>query len=188
MKKVFAILMALVLVLGGTALAETELSYEGKVVAGETIPVAAPFGGRMGEVPLHKGDPVREGETLATIKTTLNYAPVEGTVTGLYVEEGDNTEDINARYEASLYIEPTRKYTVEATSEKAFNSSENYFIHLGERVYMTCVSDGTHQGTGMVTKLTETGYNIEVTGGEFYLDESVYVYRDEKRSKENRSI
>ena len=118
MKKVFAILMALVLVLGGTALAETELSYEGKVVAGETIPVAAPFGGRMGEVPLHKGDPVQEGDTLATIKTTLNYAPVEG--------------------------------------------------------------------TGMVTKLSETGYTIEVTGGEFYLDEKVYVYRDEKYSKEKR--
>ena len=186
MKKVFAILMALVLVLGGTALAETELSYEGKVVAGETIPVAAPFGGRMGEVPLHKGDPVQEGDTLATIKTTLNYAPVEGTVTGLYVAEGDNTEDINARYEASLYIEPTRKYTVDANSEKAFNTNDNYFIHLGERVYLKCTQDGTHEGTGMVTKLTETGYTIEVTGGEFYLDEKVYVYRDEKYSKEKR--
>ena len=186
MKKVFAILMALVLVLGGTALAETELSYEGKVVAGETIPVAAPFGGRMGEVPLHKGDPVQEGDTLATIKTTLNYAPVEGTVTGLYVAEGDNTEDINARYEASLYIEPTRKYTVDANSEKAFNTNDNYFIHLGERVYLKCTQDGTHEGTGMVTKLSETGYTIEVTGGEFYLDEKVYVYRDEKYSKEKR--
>ena len=186
MKKVFAILMALVLVLGGTALAETELSYEGKVVAGETIPVAAPFGGRMGEVPLHKGDPVQEGDTLATIKTTLNYAPVEGTVTGLYVAEGDNTEDINARYEAFLYIEPTRKYTVDATSEKAFNTNDNYFIHLGERVYLKCTQDGTHEGTDMVTKLSETGYTIEVTGGEFYLDEKVYVYRDEKYSKEKR--
>ena len=186
MKKVFAMLVVLVLVLGGTALAETDLSYEGKVVAGDTIPIAAPFGGRLGEVTLRAGDPVREGDPVATIKTTLNYAPVEGTITGLYVAEGDNTEDITARYGAVMYIEPTRKYTVDANSEKAFNNSENYFIHLGERVYLTCVSDGTHEGTGMVTKLTETGYNIEVTGGEFYLDEKVYVYRDEKRSKESR--
>ena len=34
MKKVFSMLMALVLVLGGTALYETELTYEGKVVDG----------------------------------------------------------------------------------------------------------------------------------------------------------
>ena len=75
---------------------------------------------------------------------------------------------------------------MEANSEKAFNNSENYFIHRGERVYLTCVADGTHQGTGMISGVTETGYNIEVTGGEFYLEEKVYVYRDEKRSKESR--
>lgn len=186
MKKVFAMLMALVLVLGGTALAETELTYEGKVVAGETVPVAAPFGGRLGEVPLRDGDPIREGDKLATITTTLEYAPVEGTIAGLYIQEGDSTESVVERYNAALYIEPTRKYAVEATSEKAFNSSENYFLHRGERVYMACVSDGTHKGTGIITDITENGYKIEVTGGEFVLEEKVYVYRSEDLSKESR--
>ena len=185
MKKLFAMLMVLALVLGSAAMAE-ELSYDGQVVAGETVPVAAPFGGRMGEVKLRAGDPVAAGDTLAEIKTTLNYAPVEGTVTGLYVAEGDSVADVKARYGAVMYIEPTRKYKVEATSEKAFNSSENYFIHLGERVYLTCASDGTHEGTGVVTALTETGYTVEVTGGEFYLTEKVYIYRNEKRTKESR--
>ena len=46
MKKLFAMLMVLALVLGSAAMAE-ELSYDGQVVAGETVPVAAPFGGRM---------------------------------------------------------------------------------------------------------------------------------------------
>jgi len=185
MKKLFAMLMVLALVLGSAAMAE-ELSYDGQVVAGETVPIAAPFGGRMGEVKLRAGDPVAAGDTLAEIKTTLNYAPVEGTVTGLYVAEGDSVADVKTRYGAVMYIEPTRKYKVEATSEKAFNSSENYFIHLGERVYLTCASDGTHEGTGVVTALTETGYTVEVTGGEFYLTEKVYIYRNEKRTKESR--
>ena len=75
---------------------------------------------------------------------------------------------------------------MEANSEKAFNKSENYFIHRGERVYLICVADGTHKGTGIISGMTETGYNIEVTGGEFYLEEKVYVYRDENLSKESR--
>ena len=187
MKKVIAtlIVLALALSLSGAALAE-ELSYEGSVVAGEIIPIAAPFGGRMGKVPLREGDPVQEGDTVANILTTMNYAPVEGTVTGLYADEGDSTEGVKERYGAVLYIEPTRKYTIDANSDKAFNSSENYFLHYGERVYMTCVADGTHVGTGIITAITDSGYTIEVTGGEFVLDEKVYVYRKEDRAKESR--
>ena len=45
MKKVFAMLMVLVLVLGGTAMAETQLTFDGKVVAGKTEPITVPFGG-----------------------------------------------------------------------------------------------------------------------------------------------
>ncbi len=187
MKKVIAILtvLALALALAGAALAE-ELSYEGAVVAGETIPIAAPFGGRMGKVPLREGDPVQEGDIVANILTTMNYAPVEGTVTGLYADEGDATEGVKERYGAVMYIEPTRKYTVEATSEKAYNTSENYFLHHGERVYLTCITDGSHQGTGVITAITDTGYTIEVTGGEFVLNEKVYVNRSESREKEKR--
>ena len=186
MKKVFAMLMVLVLVLGGTALAETQLTYDGVVVAGRTEPITMPFGGRIGTLSVKKGDPVREGDVLATIATTLEYAPVEGTIAGLYGEEGDATSSVTERYNAVLFIEPTRKYTIEANSEKAYNSSENYFLHRGERVYMTCTADGTHTGTGIITDVTDTGYNIEVTGGEFVLDEKVYVYRSEDRAKESR--
>ena len=186
MKKVFAMLMVLVLVLGGTALAETQLTYDGVVVAGRTEPITMPFGGRIGSLSVKKGDPVREGDILATIATTLEYAPVEGTIAGLYGEEGDATSSVTERYNAVLFIEPTRKYTIEANSEKAFNSSENYFLHRGERVYMTCTADGTHTGTGIITDVTDNGYNIEVTGGEFVLDEKVYVYRSEDRAKESR--
>ena len=186
MKKVFAMLMVLVLVLGGTAMAETQLTYDGTVVAGKTEPITVPFGGKIGTLSVRKGDPVKEGDVLATISTTLEYAPVEGTVAGLYAQEGDSTGSITERYNAVLFIEPTRKYTIEANSEKAYNSSENYFLHRGERVYMACTADGTHTGTGIITDVTDNGYNIEVTGGEFVLDEKVAIYRAENRAKESR--
>ena len=47
MKKGFALLLVLILcaAIGGAALGEAELSYDGEVVAGESIPVTAPYGG-----------------------------------------------------------------------------------------------------------------------------------------------
>ena len=104
---------------------------------------------------------------------------------GLYIEEGDKAEDVTERYGASLYIEPTNRYLIEATSEKAFTASENRYIHLGERVHLRCVTDGSHKGTGMVAALTEKGFNIEVTGGDFYMGEKVDIYRKEDYSKES---
>ena len=84
-----------------------------------------------------------------------------------------------------LYIEPLHKYTIAATTDKAYNSSETHFIHLGETVYLSCVSDGSHYGTGIVSALTENGYNVEVTSGEFYISEKVGVYRDPDFAKES---
>lgn len=189
MKKGIALLIVCLMTLtalGGTALGESALSYEGQVVAGDTLPIVVPFGGRVDTLNVRVGSWVREGEVIGTLQTTLNYAPVEGTVTGLYAQEGDTTESVAERYGAVLYIEPTHRYVLQATAEKAFNSSENKYIHLGEKVYMTCVSDGSHKGTGIVTALTDSGYNIEVTGGEFYMGEKVDIFRDEANTKESR--
>ena len=182
MKKIAGIILILALLTGCAA---AEQSYDGTIVAGETLPVIAGYGGRLSGIRVETGDLVAEGEALAKIKTTLNYAPVEGTVTGLYIAEGDKTEDITERYGASLYIEPTNRFLIKATSEKAYNASENRYIHLGERVYLKCVTDGSHKGTGMVAALTETGYNVEVTGGEFSMEEKVEIYRKSDYSRES---
>ena len=184
MKRMIGGMLAAVM-LAGMGCASAELSYEGEIAAAETVPVQAGFGGKVSGVQKRAGDLVAEGETLATIDTTLNFAPVEGTVSGLYIAEGDKAEDVTERYGASLYIEPTHRYTISATTEKAYTASENRYIHLGERVYLKCVTDGTHRGTGMVSALTDSGYNIEVTGGDFYMGEKVDIYRKESYSKES---
>ena len=189
MRRMFAGLLTLAIALalasGAMAAGEPVLTYEGTVVGAKTIPVSVPYGGQIGEINLRAGDWVQAGDVLTELTATKNFAPIEGTVVGLQATEGDGTESVSERYGAVLYIEPTHRYTVSANSEKAFNNSETRFLHLGERVYLTCASDGSHQGTGFIATFTENGYTVEVTGGEFYLGEKVDIFRTEERAKES---
>ena len=101
MKRIGGWILAVLMILSaGISLAE--LSYEGTVVAGETVPIQVGFGGKISGSKKRAGDLVTEGEVLAEIKTTLHYAPVEGTLSGLYIEDGDKAEDVTERYGASL--------------------------------------------------------------------------------------
>ena len=65
-------------------------------------------------------------------------------------------------------------------------------MHIGERVYLSCTKDGTHVGTALVTKISEvdesgnTPYTLEVIGGEFYMGETVGIYRDPNHASESR--
>ena len=183
-------LCAVMLMTVGCAAAESfpegaVITYEGTVVGGRTEPVAAGYGGKLINMTKRVGDLVTEGEALGEITTTMVYAPVEGMVSGLYIAEGDKAEDVTERYGASLYIEPTNRYLIAATTDKAYSSSEAHYVHLGERVYLRCTADGSHQGVGRVTVLTENGYNIEVTGGDLFMGEKMDIYRQSDYSRES---
>ena len=167
---------------GATALAS--MSFEGKVIASDTVVISAPFGGLIDNVALRKGDVVHVGDAVATIQTTKVYAPMDGTISGIFAKEGDDTEGINARYGAVMYLEPTNKYVVTASTEKAYNSSATKYVHVGERVYLSCTKDGSHVGTAVVTSISDvdesgnTPYKLEVTSGDFYMGETVGIFRD----------
>lgn len=177
MKKIsvlIAVLLTGLLAVGACA----ESVFEGSVVSRETACVVAPFGGVVDSVNISAGERVARGDTVATIETTLVYAPVEGKIAGVFAAEGDSIEGIVERYGAVMYIEPVNKYTIAATTEKAYNVSENKFIHIGETVYLCCTADGSHTGVGRVTSVGEEGkYSVEVTGGEFCIEETVGVFR-----------
>ena len=154
--------------------------------------IIAPFGGLIDDIAIRKGDPVRIGDPVATIKTTKVYAEMDGTVSGIFAREGDQTEGITERYGAVMYIEPVNRYVVSATTEKAYNSSATKYIHIGEKVYLSCTKDGTHVGTAVVTKVSEvdefgnTPYTLEVTGGEFYMGETVGIFRESDYAASSR--
>ena len=174
----------------GAALAQA--SFEGTVISSDTVSVSAPFGGLIDKITLRKGDPIHVGDAVATIQTTKVYAETDGIVSGIFAREGDNTEGITERYGAVMYLEPINRYVVSATTEKAYNSSATKYVHIGEKVYLSCAKDGTHVGTAVVTKVSEvdesgnTPYSLEVVGGEFYMGETVGIFRTQDYAANGR--
>ena len=160
------------------ALAET-ISFTGTVAAKSTSEVYAPIGGTVESVSAVAGQQVRAGDVLATLATTKVYAPEDGVITGLFAQAGDNAETVAQRYGAVLYIEGASVYTISASTDNAYNTTENKFVHVGENVYLSCYSDGSHSGTGVITAIEGTSYTVEVTSGEFLIGETVNVYRGE---------
>lgn len=181
MKKYLICLILIAVMIPVTAFGA--VSFDGKVTAVETIAVSAPFGGTISGVALRKGDVINVGDYIAEIGTTRVYAPQSGTVSGIFAIEGDEASSVSERYGAVMYIEPENKYTISASTDKSYNSSENKFISVGEKVYLSCTKDGSHLGQGVVTKVEDSDtsgncrYSLEVESGEFYMGETVGIYR-----------
>ena len=183
MKKFLLVALILMLV---PALALAETTFDGKVVAGESVSVTAPFGGTVSSFRLRAGSLIELGDKIAAIETTKVYASADGTIAGVFAQPGDAIENITARYGAVMYIVPDRKYSIAADIEKAYNSSETKYINIGETVYITCASDGAHTAEGVVTAASGTTYTVETTSGELLMEESVNIYRDASRSTKTR--
>ena len=183
-KRAAMILLALVLVLG-TAGAET-LSLNGTVEAGTVVPVYAPIGGTVENVALEQGMRVNAGDTLFTYRTEKTYASEDGTVTGVFVQAGDDAETIANRYGADLYIEGTVLYTVSSSVSKAYTSVDTTIVHTGETVYLVCRTDNTRKGTGIITGVDGSNYSVLVTEGNFVIGDSVMIYRDEAHTEKLR--
>lgn len=177
MKRAFVLFLTVVILLG-TLPASAQLIFDGKVSSDKTVGVLSPFGGIVEDVHVSAGGRLEQGDPVATMRTTSVYAPIDGTVSGVFGNEGDSTDSVVERYGAVMYVAPINKYTINASTEKAYNLSENKFIHIGENVYLRCTTDGAHRGTGTVVNAAEDGtYKIEATGGEFSMGETVGVFR-----------
>ncbi len=177
MKKLAAIALTLALTCACLP-AVAEMIFDGTIGGDTYITLNAPFGGDVTNMNVRAGDRISKGDIVATISTTYVYAPVDGTVTGVFGAEGDSTESVSERYGGVMYIEPTNKYTVSATTDKAYNDSANRFIRVGEDVYLRCTADGSHMGVGRVISVGEdNSYKVEATGGEFLIGESVGIFR-----------
>ena len=169
-----------------------EVSFPGKVVSRDSAAVMAPFGGIIDRMAVRAGDTLHVGDPVATLQTTRVYAQMDGVVSGIFAREGDNTEGIVARYGGVLFIEPLNHFMVTATTEKAYNSGSARFIHIGEEVYLSCTKDGSHKGVAVVTKVSDlddngnTPYNLEVISGNFYMGETVNIYRRKNYASASR--
>ena len=186
MKRFLSVLASAVLVsslLFCPALAET-VTLSGTVVSTRTETVTASVGGTVGEVLVSSGDHVQIGDTLVTLETEKIYALQDGTVC-LFGEVGDSVSMITDRYGAVAYIEPDALYTVSASTKNAYDTEENKIIHPGESVWLKGQSS-KNTGTGIVTSVSGSSYNVELVSGSFDSGESVYVYRDAEYSATSR--
>ena len=180
----FLALMLAALCLTGAALAE--VSFDGSVVCANEVSLAAPFGGVIASMSVRAGDRVEAGDVVATVQTTKVYAAASGTVTGVFIQPGDNVETAAARYGAALYIAPEHRYSISADIEKAYNASENKYVNIGEEVYLSCTSDGAHTATGVIVAAEGTTYTVETTSGELMMEETVNIYRSEDHTSSSR--
>ena len=185
MKKLFSILVSLALA-AVPALSLAETSFDGSVVASGSVSVTAPFGGTVSACGLRAGSKIAVGDPIVTIETTKVYATSDGTVTGVFGQVGDSVEDVTSRYGAVLYIVPTHKYSITADIEKAYNSSDMKYVNIGETVYISCTSDGSHTAVGYVTSASGTTYTVETTSGELIMEETVNIYRSAEYTSKSR--
>ena len=163
-----------------TGAARAEIALSGTVAAREAAAVTANIGGSVEEVFVRAGDRVEAGDVVATVALTGVYAPADGTVRGIMAEAGDSAG------QTVLSIAPMSKYTVTADISDAYDSAANKHVTVGETVYMECSRDGSHVAVGRVVKAEGSAYTVEVTGGELYMEEKVYIYRDEDHSSSAR--
>ena len=169
MLKRCAVLLLALVCLCGAALAEV---YEGQTAALSTVRVQAEQDGDVEAVPVIAGQRVAEGEPLVRLRADKIFAAQDGTVSIVSAEVGDDVSG------AVLELAPVERYTVYCTLDKAYQSSETTLIHSGEAVYAKCTADGTHRAVGIVTQVDGEEYRVLTLGGELYVGETVYLYRD----------
>lgn len=169
MRKRVWILALAALWTASSALAEV---YTGQTVAAETLRVEAEQGAALSEVCVEAGDQVAEGATLAQVRATRVFASQDGTVARLLAEEGDSVDG------SVLELSPVSLYTIYCTVDSAYSAADTKLIHSGEALYIRCTANGTHRATGIVTQIDSDEYRVLTTGGELYVGETVYLYRD----------
>ena len=165
------------LCLSGAALAEV---YEGQTAALSRVTVLAEQYGDVEAVAAVVGQRVTEGEPLVRLRAERTFATQDGTVSIVNADVGDDVSG------AVLELAPVERYTVYCTVDKAYQSSESTLIHGGETVYAKCTADGTHRAVGVVTQVDGEEYRVLTIGGELYVGETVYLYRDAEFTTERR--
>ena len=180
-----ALILTLALLMTNAALAES-ITFTGTVAASQTHEVYAPIGGKVLSVNGDVGDKVSADTVLVALSTTKVYAEEDGTVTGIFGQPGDSAETISAIYGAVVSIEGESVYSISASTTNAYNTTATKFVHVGEDVYLSCYSDGSHTGTGVITAIEGTSYTVRVTSGEFLVGETVNVYRGDSATSTRR--
>ena len=167
------------------AMAEN-ISFEGTVTASYTHEVYAESSAIVECVPVAVGDSISGSDMVASLRTTKVYAEEDGTVCAVFGQEGVSADSVTENYGAAIYMEGNVVYTVSASTANAYDAVENKLVHAGETVYLRSRSEESRAGTGVITTIDGTDYQINVTEGDFLIGENVNVYRSADYADEQR--
>jgi len=186
MKKICGFLLTTFLTFCLVAALADAISVDGTVTADSAVEVYAPIGGMVDHIAVKAGQAVSEGEALLSLRTTKVYADADGRVSGIFAEPGDAVDSVVERYGALLYLETDSLYTISASTEQAYSSTDTKTIHVGETVYVRASSTKERNGRARVTAVSGTKFTAEILTGGFITGEKAYVYRDEAFSRKQR--
>ena len=167
-RKLTALLMALMML--PAALADV---YEGTTTALTTMTITADVTGTVDSVTVRPGNRVETSDALVTLGTEPVFASADGYVSLINGDEESAVEG------TLLEVTPLERYQIHCTVEKAYQSIDTTLVHSGETLYIRCTADGTHRAVGIVTIVEGSEYRVLTLGGELYVGETVYLYRDE---------
>ena len=170
MLKRWATLLLALISLAAPALAEV---YTGTTAALSTVTVRAGDAGAVAAAQAVVGQRVEAGQSLFRMRSERTFASQDGTVSLVSADVGDAVSG------EVLELAPTQRYTIHCTVDSAYKSAESRLVHSGERVYAKCTHDGTHRAIGIVTEIDGAEYRVLTLGGELYVGETVYLYRDD---------
>lgn len=181
MKRLFAGITALLLLLAGTALAETDLSgyaiASGNVTAAEYYDVVAPYSGTLETFDIEAGDRVSEGQEIFHMQENIAFAPENGKIVKWFGKSGDDASAKTALYGGVVAMEPEKEYLINATTQDSYQSNDNRVLHVGEKLYFKTTKASKNEGEGTVVGVSESGYTVEIDKGEFDLKDTFTLYR-----------
>ena len=166
--RTLAFLLAALLLFSACAEA---IAADATVTAGTLVPVFAAAGGVLESVSVQAGQRVRAGDIAARVEVTRIYAPIDGTVNGLFLEPGADAS-------AGLYLEPKETYALTGSTAYADAAGENAWLRAGSAVTLSCTRDATHTGAGVLLSVSGSTFSVLPTAGEFFIGEAVNVYAE----------
>ncbi len=188
MKRKWLILLMVCVLLTGSAYANAENGNDvkpqrwakGTVQPVETVDVFAPLGGQLQPFDVKIGDVVNADAQLFAIRPLSILAPANGTVRLLQGKVGDQASGVIQQYGALCFIEREGVMHVRATTATAYNKPKNRAITLGEtlRVYDGDNNDPV-ESQGKVVHVNGASYVVEISAGDFELEDKVKLYRGE---------
>ncbi len=151
----------------------------GTVGSVEFIDITAPCSGTLNSFTVEAGDAVLAGDVLFSMQTSALTAPEEGYVSFVFAQPGQSAQDVLSRYGSLLAIEPAQDMRIRASTMGAHNKDENKILHVGEMLYFKSTGADKEEGTGRVISVSGENYVVDILTGDFELDESLTLYRDD---------